>query len=284
MLNYPVERSLLEPLVPAGLELDHFAATFTYVSVRASSSSVCRFPALPLPFHRNFEEVNLRFYVRRFERQRAGAEESFSSERLFRDAPSRFSPGAFYGEPYSPAFPMSHALIEHDQEQNCGVVISGSETDVRNLFLPRPPLAHRRSSLPSPACSFEEFITEHYWGYTGRRGACGQYQIEHPPWKIWNADQLRIRRRTSQALYGEQFVETLNRPRPRSAFHRRRFARHDRASIDFAATTSQLLSNETLLTALSCARSARSQGPRAATANLGMRNPRCFPQLRIHAD
>ncbi len=67
-----------------------------------------------------------------------------------------------------------------------------------------------------PAGSHAEFITEHYWGYTCFRSGCSEYRVEHPRWKIWNAESFELRADVS-SLYGEQFVETLNAP-PRSAF------------------------------------------------------------------
>ena len=69
---------------------------------------------------------------------------------------------------------------------------------------------------PIAAGSHAEFITEHYWGYTRVRNDCGEYRVEHPRWKIWNADSFEFNGDVT-ALYGQQFVETLNVP-PRSAF------------------------------------------------------------------
>ena len=66
------------------------------------------------------------------------------------------------------------------------------------------------------AGSHPEFITEHYWGYTCVRGGCSEYRVEHPRWKIWNAESFELRADVS-SLYGERFAETLNQP-PRSAF------------------------------------------------------------------
>jgi hypothetical protein len=66
------------------------------------------------------------------------------------------------------------------------------------------------------AGSHAEFITEHYWGYTKIRAGCSEYRVEHPRWKIWNADHFEFRADVA-SLYGEQFVEPLNQP-PRSAF------------------------------------------------------------------
>jgi len=66
------------------------------------------------------------------------------------------------------------------------------------------------------AGSHAEFITEHYWGYTFFRGGCSEYRVEHPRWKIWNAESFEFSANVA-ALYGEQFVEPLSAP-PRSAF------------------------------------------------------------------
>jgi hypothetical protein len=67
-----------------------------------------------------------------------------------------------------------------------------------------------------PAASHAEFITEHYWGYTSVRDGCREYRVNHPRWRVWNADSFEFRADVA-ALYGEQFTETLAAP-PRSAF------------------------------------------------------------------
>jgi hypothetical protein len=67
-----------------------------------------------------------------------------------------------------------------------------------------------------PAATHAEFITEHYWGYTSLRSDCGEYRVEHPRWKIWNATDFELKADLA-TLYGQQFAETLNQP-PRSAF------------------------------------------------------------------
>ena len=64
MLNYRVSPSLLYPLVPPGTELDLWNGT-AYISVVGFKFQHTRVLGVPIPFHVNFEEVNLRFYVRR---------------------------------------------------------------------------------------------------------------------------------------------------------------------------------------------------------------------------
>src|SRR4051812_23124769 len=64
MINYVVDPAALAPLVPAGTELDLWQGR-AYVSVVGFRFLNTRVLGIPVPFHRNFDEVNLRFYVRR---------------------------------------------------------------------------------------------------------------------------------------------------------------------------------------------------------------------------
>ena len=64
MLNYEVDPAILASRVPANTELEGWRGK-TYVSVVGFLFRDTRIRGIAVPFHRNFEEVNLRFYVRR---------------------------------------------------------------------------------------------------------------------------------------------------------------------------------------------------------------------------
>jgi uncharacterized protein len=65
--------------------------------------------------------------------------------------------------------------------------------------------------------SEEEFITEHYWGYSMQRdGGTVQYRVEHPSWLVWQATKIDVKCEVA-AIYGEQFAGSLA-ARPSSAF------------------------------------------------------------------
>src|SRR5271169_3311573 len=67
MLNYEVDPHLLEKQVPCGAVLDSFLGK-TYVSLVGFRFFRTKlFGRLLVPFHSNFDEVNLRFYVRHIE-------------------------------------------------------------------------------------------------------------------------------------------------------------------------------------------------------------------------
>ena len=64
MLNYEVPPALLGPMVPVGTELDTWGG-ITLASIVGFRFLDTRVFGIPIPGHRNFDEVNLRFYVRR---------------------------------------------------------------------------------------------------------------------------------------------------------------------------------------------------------------------------
>jgi len=70
-------------------------------------------------------------------------------------------------------------------------------------------------ALPGPG-SIEEFITEHYWGYTKQRdGGCIEYRVEHVPWRLWQTSRTQLSCDAAK-LYGP--VAELLSCAPKSAF------------------------------------------------------------------
>jgi len=207
MLNYAVERALLELLIPPGLELDEFDST-TYVSVVGFLFLRTRVFGIAFPFHRNFEEVNLRFYVRHraAEGWRRGV--VFVREIVPRRAIAILAQ-RFYGEPYA-AFPMSHEIEREGGWLRCRYAW---RRNGRDEFISAA--AGSPPAIVAPG-SLEEFITEHYWGYTARRGQCAQYQVEHPPWRVGRATDALFEADVA-SLYGPGFAAPLSAP-PTSAF------------------------------------------------------------------
>ena len=206
MLNYTVAPALLQPLAPPGTELDFFNGA-TYLSMVGFRFLGTKVFGLGIPWHRDFEEVNLRFYVRRRgpDGWRRGV--AFVGELVPRRAIA-WAARWFYGEPYA-ALPMAHR-IEHTASS-----IHVEYRWQRDGKWESLGVLGRGQPQPLPAGSHEEFIAEHYWGYTARRrpwvhGArSSEYQVEHPPWRIWSGTESYLHADVS-ALYGELFVEALS--------------------------------------------------------------------------
>ena len=108
LLNYECPASLLEPLVPKGTTLDPWPGT-PLISLVGFMFRDTRVRGIALPGHRTFEEVNLRFYVRREtpdgEVRRAVV---FIRELVPRRIIATVA-RVLYNEPYL-AVPMSHRL------------------------------------------------------------------------------------------------------------------------------------------------------------------------------
>ena len=207
MLNHVVDPRLIAPLVPVGAEID-FDNGETFLSVVGFLFLDTRLLGLPIQLHRDFEEVNLRFYVRRKSADTWRHGVVFIRELVPRRAIALVA-RTFYGENYV-AVPMKHEI--EDLDGNVKVEYSWRR-DRKWESLKMDAVGE---SQLIPAGSHAEFITEHYWGYTALRSGCSEYRIEHAHWKIWNASSFELNADTA-ALYGEQFLETLSQP-PRSAF------------------------------------------------------------------
>lgn len=230
MLNWEIEPSILEPLVPRGTELD-FHDGKTCVSMVGFLFLDTRVLGLPVPLHRNFEEVNLRFYVHRMvdgERRRGVA---FVKEIVPKWAIAQTARWC-YNEPYV-ALRMDHEITGplnaappggRDAPREEG--ISPSEMSALGNVAYRWHFAGRWNSLslsyagaaaPLISGSLEEFIAEHYWGYCSQRdGGTVEYQVEHPPWHVWRGLDPHFDCDIAQ-LYTPRFADLLCGP-PSSAF------------------------------------------------------------------
>jgi uncharacterized protein len=212
MLNYEVDPEILRPYVPAGTELDSWGGK-TFMSVVGFLFLRTRVLGLPIPFHENFEEVNLRFYVRRRGNEGWQRGVVFIKEIVPKAAIATVA-RVFYNENYV-ALPMRHTLHLPDESASGEVAVEyGWRFKDRWSHLR---VKTRGNLQPMVTDSLEQFIAEHYWGYTAQRGGgCLEYQVEHPPWRIWQTEECALDCDIA-GLYGPQFADTLC-SRPASAF------------------------------------------------------------------
>ena len=200
MLNYAVDPSVLEPFVPAGTELDAFEGR-TYISLVGFEFNRTRVLGFAVPFHQTFEEVNLRFYVRRGSKRGV----VFIRELVPRYAVAMIARFAF-NENYS-CVPMSHRVEAGKVEYSWTL---GSDRCLMKIETEGKPFVPQEGSQ-------SQFITEHYWGYTTQNsGGSLEYEVRHPPWRVWNAKQAGFSG-NADGLYGTEIAQILTRE-PDSAF------------------------------------------------------------------
>jgi uncharacterized protein YqjF (DUF2071 family) len=202
MINYAIDPALLAPRVPRGTELDLWQGQ-AYVSLVGFMFQDTRLLGVPVPFHRSFEEVNLRFYVRRGDKRGV----VFIKELVPKAAVAAVARWV-YRENYV-AVPMDHIVLE-----GSGRVEYSWQFNGRTHHLAVHPEGPFQPLVPGTE---EEFIAEHYWGYAAQPdGGTVEYQVAHPPWRAARVHAPEVDL-DAAALYGEDFAPALTAP-PRSAF------------------------------------------------------------------
>jgi uncharacterized protein len=208
MLNYEVDPSLLHKFVPAGTELDCWKGT-AFVSLVGFRFLKARVFGVPIPFHGNFEDVNLRLYVLRREGREIKRGVAFIREIVPRWAVAAIA-RAVYNENYV-TLPMSHNIGRKDG----GVSVEyawRSRGGWNRISLATSGAA----ALPKEG-SEERFIAEHYWGYAAQRdGGCVEYRVDHPSWSVQVSRQAKFEGDVEE-LYGRDLAAALRNP-PASAF------------------------------------------------------------------
>jgi uncharacterized protein YqjF (DUF2071 family) len=203
MLNYAIEPSILSPLVPAGTELDTWNGMH-YISIVGLLFVNTRVSGHAIPFHRNFEEVNLRFYVRRKTNDGWKRGVVFIKEIVPRSMIALVAQYK-YNEPYI-GLPMSHQI-----ETRAGVLHSvryNWRFDGRQNSLS---VVVRGGLQPLMVGSEPEYITEHYWGYNRQRnGETLEYEVEHPRWRYYDVSDANLQCDVG-GLYGSQYQASMSR-------------------------------------------------------------------------
>ena len=197
--NFIVDHTVLVPYLPGGTQLDQWQGR-CYVSVVGFMFLDTRVRGMAIPFHRDFEEANLRFYVKRIEPSTGETRRGvvFIRELVPKRALT-FVANTLYGEYYA-TVPIRHEWNEEGDRLNVsyGWRLGGKWNDVRCTA----------SSANSPMAegSEAEFITEHYWGYTRLQdGRTGEYQVKHPRWNTHTVrdHELAV---DFRACYGDRFA------------------------------------------------------------------------------
>lgn len=208
MANYIVDPAMLKPYLPAGTELDTYNGN-VYISLVGFMFANTRVLGMKIPFHINFEEVNLRFYVRYNDNGNWKRGTVFIKEIVPKRAIS-FIANTIYHEKYCTK-KMTHFISitsdeiklgyhwEHQQQWNK----LEAETEV--------------AALPMLPGSEEEFIAEHYWGYSKYNdNTTYEYNVQHPAWELYTVKKYLVECNFS-SLYGPEFA-VLNKAIPNTVF------------------------------------------------------------------
>lgn len=184
MVNYEVNPDLLINYLPQGTELDVWNGK-TFVSLVGFMFLNTCVKGLKIPFHKHFEEVNLRFYVRHRDEWGWKRGVVFIKEVVPRRAITLVA-NTIYHEQYS-THPMKHFLCESDTEQS--VEYHWKHDKEWQGFR----VIAEKELVDIEPGSEEEFITKHYWGYTKINDrATYEYEVIHDQWQQYKVNSHHI--------------------------------------------------------------------------------------------
>ncbi len=204
--NYEVDSDILNKYLPYKTEIDLWNNT-CYVSLVGFMFLNTRLLGVKIPFHVNFEEVNLRFYVRYKDQGEWKRGVVFIKEIVPRFALTLVA-NNLYKEHYD-TMPMKHQWEMHPGYRS--VAYSWKTRGAWQQFA----LTADLQAVSMPPGSEAEFITEHYWGYSqhGPQRTI-EYAVTHPRWEIYPVRDYEIAVDFGHC-YGRDW-EFLNMATPRS--------------------------------------------------------------------
>lgn len=203
LITYDVDPEMLEQHLPRGLELDTINGR-AFVSLVAFDFIENRVKGLKIPFHINFPEINLRFYVKSTVNGISRRGVVFLREFVPKLAIT-FIANSLYSEKYTTV--KMNSRIETN-----GVVFAEHKLSIHknNYFIAIE--AENKPYLPGTD-TIEHFFKEHKWGFgTSGRGNTLIYKVEHPFWEIYPVIKFD-HNIDFAALYGNNWAE-LNEKSP----------------------------------------------------------------------
>jgi uncharacterized protein len=208
MANYIIDPAILIPYLPNKTELDIYNGN-CYVSLIGFMFEKTKLLGVKIPFHKNFEEVNLRFYVRYNDNGKWKRGAVFIKEIVPKPAISIIA-NTLYNEKYC-TMPMKHFYTQKENEMHLGY-----HWKFKNK-LNKLEATTTTEALPMQPGSEEEFIAEHYWGYSKyNTQTTFEYAVHHPAWKVFSVKKYLIDCDFA-GLYGQQF-SFLDDAKPNSVF------------------------------------------------------------------
>jgi uncharacterized protein len=197
LINYEINPEILKKYVPVGTELD-FYEDKCYVSLIGFMFENVRIKGIKVPFHTDFEEVNLRFYVKRLEGNEIKRGAVFIKEIVPKHAISIVA-NLLYKEHYE-TLKMKHLRLENRLSKTFKYCWKKSNN--WNFI----EVETEKNLIPIPINSHAEFITEHYFGYTKfNHKKTIEYQVTHPRWQQLLVKNYKIEV-DFEAVYGNEFA------------------------------------------------------------------------------
>lgn len=210
MLNYEVDPAVLHKHIPPGTEIDFYEGK-ALVSIVGFLFNDTRVLGVKWPWHVNFEEANLRYYIKRFDGTNWRRGVGFVSEIVPKPLVSGLA-NLLYNEHYSTAR-MNHKIVETADTLQVEYNWQKRRQAVNRISIQASPVPE-----DIPVASAAEFIFEHYFGYNMlNRNTTVEYEVQHPRWQIYPVTDFSIQC-DIENLYGKEFIPYITGCQPHSVF------------------------------------------------------------------
>ncbi|AWH85571.1 hypothetical protein HYN59_10825 [Flavobacterium album] len=196
MINYAVDPDSLKKHLPFETEIDLWNGT-CYVSLVGFMFVDTKMLGLRIPFHINFEEINLRFYVKYKDTEGYKRGVVFIKEIVPQPALT-FVANLLYNENYE-TMKTRHSWVESDDSLT--VEYGWRKGDWHTIKV-----VSDKTTVDIKPESEEEFITEHFWGYTKINDkVTSEYEVAHPRWQIYPVKSHEVNV-DFEKVYGSDFA------------------------------------------------------------------------------
>ena len=209
MANYEIDPKILIPFLPKEVELDLFNGK-CYISLVGFMFNNTKLFNIPIPFFGNFEEINLRFYVKRTEENNITKRGVVFINETIPYPIVAWVANKLYNEHYT-VVPTKHKIVEENSLKK--VKFEWLLNKKWNSIAVTSSIASEKMKRNS----LESFIYEHYYGYTKTAdNKTEEYKLQHPSWKVSEVIDYVIDC-DFESMYGKSFA-VLNQTKPEAVF------------------------------------------------------------------
>lgn len=210
MFNYEVDPDVLVPHIPPHTQIDLYKGK-AIVSVVGFLFNDTKVMGIRWPGFVNFEEVNLRYYIKYFDGKQWKRGVGFISEIVPKPLVASVA-NLLYNEHYSIA-KMKHSISFDNDELNVTYEWKKENQLWNSMIVHAEPVLV--DILPE---SEDEFIFEHYFGYNKLNdNVTIEYSLNHPRWQVYPVKGYSLTCNVER-LYGKEFVPFIENVKPRSVF------------------------------------------------------------------
>ena len=210
-VNFQIDPKVLAPRIPKGLELDFYKGE-TYVSLVAMMLRDVRVWGIPIHIATGFEELNMRFYVRRKDGDGYQRGACFIKDYVSSGAAAWILGSLFKADFHKIKMKHDNTGFADDGESVPSVDYRWKVGDHWN----RLRIKARSKVQKTGSDTKVGFILNHNNEYSSRKGKTLEYRATHPTWTVWDAAQANFTCDV-KTLFGQEFEKPLSK-RPASVF------------------------------------------------------------------